>query len=239
MIQFKRGTTATWRRQSEPLADGQPGFDKEKHKIKIGNGKDLWDDLPDISGLSLDEILDSEENAKKKAEAVKNLGFFGTLFEKLIDKSRPVFTYGTEAPDEDTKGRVYLQYIDSEPEVDYVVESSTKDGWHCQKWHSGYAVCSCRYELDLAISEILEGNNLYYCGEGKGEFAYPYVFKDIPYETATIQSPGGVVWLANHKENTTSCTGVYGLVSTDSQASAKYHINIKVEGFIKKSEESE
>jgi hypothetical protein len=35
MIQFKRGKTSSWYSQKTPLAEGQPGYDKDKHKIKI------------------------------------------------------------------------------------------------------------------------------------------------------------------------------------------------------------
>lgn len=233
MIQFKRGKTATWRRQSKPLADGQPGFDKETSKIKIGNGKDLWDDLPDASGLSLDEILDSEENAKKKAEAVKALGIFGKLFEKLTDKSRPVFTYGTETPDEDTKGRVYLQYLDSEPTVDYVIESASNGIWHYRKWKSGRAECCGTLSLTTEVKNSFDGKNLYHDAVKMEAQAYPFKFSGVPSEIATVQSPGNFVWLANTTANTTEKSGIYRLVSPDTYASAKYKITIRTEGFWK------
>jgi hypothetical protein len=234
MIQFKRGKTATWRRQSKPLADGQPGFDKETSKIKIGNGKDLWDDLPDASGLSLDEILDSEENAKKKAEAVKALGIFGKLFEKLTDKSRPVFTYGTEAPDEDTKGRVYLQYFNSEqPTTDYVVESAPNGIWHYRKWKSGRAECWGTFSLTTEIKNSFDGKNIYHNTTAMTAQAYPFKFSGVPSEVATVQSPGNFVWLASTTENTEENSGIYRLVSPDIYANADYKITIQVEGFWK------
>lgn len=48
MIQFKRGKTASWANQTEPLADGQPGYDKDTHELKIGDGTTAFADLPAI-----------------------------------------------------------------------------------------------------------------------------------------------------------------------------------------------
>jgi hypothetical protein len=56
MIQFKRGSTASWRKNKVKLAAGQPGYDKDKHKLKIGDGESTWAELPYISGLSNEEI---------------------------------------------------------------------------------------------------------------------------------------------------------------------------------------
>ena len=38
MIQIKRGTTKNWRKYNLRLLAGQPGYDKDKQKIKIGDG---------------------------------------------------------------------------------------------------------------------------------------------------------------------------------------------------------
>lgn len=48
MIQFKRGKTASWATQTEPLADGQPGYDKDTHELKIGDGTTSFANLPAI-----------------------------------------------------------------------------------------------------------------------------------------------------------------------------------------------
>ena len=50
MIQFRRGTTKSWKETKIKLAAGQPGYDKEKHQLKIGDGEHYWADLPSIGG---------------------------------------------------------------------------------------------------------------------------------------------------------------------------------------------
>ena len=130
MIKFRRGSTKSWRSAKTKLESGQPGYDKDKHKIKIGDGEKLWADLPYASGLFAEEILDSEANAKtKKANDTENT---------------TLITYGTAVPDEATVGQIYLQQTDDEPEVDYVIEAGINVGWSYQKWKHGFAKCWCR-----------------------------------------------------------------------------------------------
>ena len=45
-IQFKRGTSARWEELNPILAEGEPGYDLDKGRIKIGNGITPWSELP-------------------------------------------------------------------------------------------------------------------------------------------------------------------------------------------------
>ena len=214
MIQFKRGKTSSWRGVKEKLAPGQPGYDKEKHKIKIGDGESTWSELPYATGLFAEEILDSEVNAKtkKKADA----------------EDLTLITYGTEAPGDKTIGQIYLQQID-EPEVDFVIESGTKDGWTYQKWKSGIAKCWYNYSFTTTVQEHLE---LFCRSTSTSRINYPFKFAAIPTETTTIQSSGGQVLLANSSTNTTEASGTYAIISLAGEIdSANYRISIQVEGF--------
>jgi len=216
MIQIKRGRTSKWRSTETSLAPGQPGYDKDKHKIKIGDGNTLWADLPYASGLFANEILDSETAAKDK--------------KKKDAEDLTLITYGTETPNEKTTGQVYLQQID-EPEVDYVIASgTTKEGWTYQKWKSGIAKCWCNHSFRTTVKELLE---LFYRSATTGGIAYPFTFEYVPTETATIQSSGGQVLLANSSANTKTTSGTYAIISLAGEISddADYRISIQVEGF--------
>ena len=46
-IQFRRGTRAAWLASSQVLADGQPGTARDTGETRVGNGINLWKDLPD------------------------------------------------------------------------------------------------------------------------------------------------------------------------------------------------
>ena len=52
IIKFKRGQSTTWHEKNLLLKDGEPGFELDTRKLKIGDGKTLWNDLPYIGGAS-------------------------------------------------------------------------------------------------------------------------------------------------------------------------------------------
>lgn len=45
---LRRGTTKVWERNNPILAYGEPGFEKDKFRLKIGDGINHWKDLPYI-----------------------------------------------------------------------------------------------------------------------------------------------------------------------------------------------
>jgi hypothetical protein len=215
MIKFRRGSTSSWRGTNIKLEPGQPGYDKSKHKIKVGDGEKLWSDLPYASGLFAEEIVDSESNA--------------TARKNKDTEDITLITYGTAAPNKNTVGQIYLQQID-EPEVDYIIESGTKDEWTYQKWKSGIAKCWRNYSFKTTVQEHLE---LFCRSTNIGYINYPVkLFINTPTETATIQSSGGQVLLANSGANTKEHSGTYTIISlTGEIADADYRISIQVEGF--------
>lgn len=231
MIQFKRGNTANWQSQTEPLASGQPGYDKDRKKIKIGDGKNLWSALPDASGLRAEEILESEEKAKEK---IRNKTSLSSLVAKLLNlEDRPIITYGTETPDDETVGQIYLQYYDDLPEVDFVIDAGVNRGWTYQKWKSGRAECWCTKNFKTDIKNAFEGVALYYDNKSMSQLNYPISFSSVPSETATVQSSGGLAWLASRKANTKEKSGAYSIISSDSLENASYCVSIQVKGFWK------
>ena len=46
--QLRRGTSATWREKNPLLLAGEPGYELDTHKVKIGDGTSYWKDLPYI-----------------------------------------------------------------------------------------------------------------------------------------------------------------------------------------------
>lgn len=216
MIQFKRGSTSNWRTLDSKLADGQPGYDKNKHKIKIGDGETPWMNLPYASGLQAEEILNAEDKAKARYS--------------LDPEDITLITYGTEDPDEDTVGQLYLQHYDATPEVDYVVSYGISGIWTYRKWASGIAECWGTCEISSPIKEAFEGEAIFYNSELMTRITYPFAFKDIPNEQASLQSQAYVVWLAGRKVNTTKQSGLYRILSPLKRESATYRIILNVKG---------
>ena len=214
MIQLKRGSTLNWRKTKTKLASGQPGYDKNKHKIKIGDGEKLWSDLPYASGLFAEEILASETAAKKR-------------YDKDSEDST-IITYGTEAPNANTVGKIYLQQSSNS---DYIVEAGIKDGWTYQIYASGLMRCSGNFTIETNIVDSIENTGLF-CSNGSFSRAYPKTFKNVPAEVASLRGANGISWLATNGMSTVSSTGSYTIISPTSQ-SGIYAISISAEGIIK------
>ena len=235
MIQFKRGKSSSWRDQKKPLADGQPGYDKERHKLKIGDGKSFWDELPDASGLRLDEILDSEESAKKKTKAKAALNPLGNLIAKVFNlEDRPIITYGSEAPDDDTVGQIYLQHYETEPETDYIISSGIDGIWEYHVYKSGAVHCWGTLNFDIAIQSKVGNGALYTNSTSITKIDYPFTFKERPSETVTLTTAKNkVAWLASKEACSTSKTGLYTILSYDKHDLAPYGITFDVKGKLK------
>lgn len=227
MIKIRRGQTQSWRNFIKPLADGQPGYDREKHKIKVGDGETMWSSLPYASGLSAEEILSSEEAAKefKAKDPIEN----STLI-----------TYGTEFPNKETIGKLYLQYYSTEPEIDYVIENGAQGGWHYRKWHKGFAECWGTFKVSTSVQMPFEDTVLYSAdlmlSDSESEnLDYPisFIVSEPPVETATLLSSSGIAWLASKEINTYKSAAKYLIISPHKQNSTEYYVNLYVKGFWK------
>ena len=135
MIQFKRGNATNWRKNNEPLADGQPGYDRSENKLKIGDGKTSWENLDYLVGeLDVKRLLSAESNANRLS----------------------IFTYGTKAPTSTTKGKIYLQQFDGAAEVDYVVEIGKDMNYFYRKWNSGFIETWGKGEVPSRLTNLLK-----------------------------------------------------------------------------------
>ena len=47
-FQLRRGNAEVWAKNNPVLAAGEPGFELDTGKLKIGNGNDTYNDLPYI-----------------------------------------------------------------------------------------------------------------------------------------------------------------------------------------------
>ena len=49
-FRLKRGTAARWAEVNPVLDSGEPGFVYDENRLKIGDGKTHWNDLPYLDG---------------------------------------------------------------------------------------------------------------------------------------------------------------------------------------------
>lgn len=88
MIQFKRGNAQDFKIKNPILAAGQPGYEKDTGKLKIGNGETAWNNLNYVTP-DADEMI---------AEA-------------SVATDDTLISYGSEDPTVNTKGAIYLQEV--------------------------------------------------------------------------------------------------------------------------------
>ena len=95
-FKLKRGTAARWAEVNPILEQGEPGFVYDENRLKIGDGKTPWNDLPYIDGkrevsnfnYKEDFPVIGDGNVIYKAEKEQSLYQFNTdtyEYEKLSD----------------------------------------------------------------------------------------------------------------------------------------------------------
>lgn len=61
-ILLRRGLAATWAAHNPTLAYGEPGFEKDTNRLKIGDGETEWNLLPYLDGNYAKIHYDDENN---------------------------------------------------------------------------------------------------------------------------------------------------------------------------------
>lgn len=78
-FQFKKGNSARWEEVNPVLAAGEPGFVSDENRMKIGDGKTPWNQLPylgensvfnaethyDFPSIGRDNVIYKAESEKK------------------------------------------------------------------------------------------------------------------------------------------------------------------------------
>lgn len=79
-FQFKKGTAKRWQEVNPILAEGEPGFVIDENRLKIGDGKTAWNQLPymgESSVVNADTHYDfpsiGRDNVIYKAESEKKI----------------------------------------------------------------------------------------------------------------------------------------------------------------------
>lgn len=157
------------------LSNGQPGYDRRTHKLKIGDGESTWQELPNVGGLDYDQVLDAEKKAK--------------IRQAINPTDKTVFTYGTEPPDANIVGQVYLHQYDGDIETDYVIETGVNKGWHYRKWYSGYFECWITTTLteDKSVN-ISNAIGSLFVSDNIGSLDYPVAFEEPPTEIVSVEA---------------------------------------------------
>ena len=115
--------------------------------------------------------------------------------------------------------------------MDHVVNYGSDGIWTYRKWFSGLAECWGTQSLTASIQDNIEDTKLYIDNKTMKNIEYPFTFIETPQESAALQSPAGIVWLAGRQQNSTTKSGTYSLLSCNKQNNATYKIALNVRGF--------
>jgi hypothetical protein len=69
-MQQKRGSSSQWASSTLILLPGEIGFDTDTNQMKVGNGTDIWNDLPYISATNNNDELQTAGNNDTDATIV-------------------------------------------------------------------------------------------------------------------------------------------------------------------------
>ena len=129
VIKLRRGTAAEWQTANELLQLGEPGYEKDTNKLKIGDGVTLWNDLDYVAGGSSQHINTSS------IEITGNTYYAGesiTVYQ--IDSTTPNRVYDNIDTDlvltRDENGGLYNIAL----EESYDDNSPTGTEWNADGW---------------------------------------------------------------------------------------------------------
>lgn len=60
-FQVKRGSAARWEELNPILNPGEPGFEMDTFKLKIGNGSTPWKELPYVNDVDISKYITIED----------------------------------------------------------------------------------------------------------------------------------------------------------------------------------
>lgn len=72
-FKLRRGLAARWAEVNPILAEGEPGFELDTYKLKIGNGEKAWNDLPYVAG----DITKSPDGTTLAINQDEQIGLLG------------------------------------------------------------------------------------------------------------------------------------------------------------------
>jgi hypothetical protein len=73
IFKFKRGSAETWTRLNPVLESGEPGYEKDTGKLKIGDGTTAWNDLKYFEGEGT--LSPDEKTLTISGDAISLMGF--------------------------------------------------------------------------------------------------------------------------------------------------------------------
>jgi hypothetical protein len=91
-IQLKRGKSSSWVKLNPVLAPGEPGFELDTGKLKIGNGTDAWLDLKYL-GEDKELVVNADTHYNFPAVGDVNIIYKASQEKQLYQWNETIFDY--------------------------------------------------------------------------------------------------------------------------------------------------
>ena len=153
-LQFRKGSTSEWLSNDPVLQEGEPGYDTDIGKLKIGDGQKVWSALPfvedggngawvnDNSGLfpnfiqsqgdAINYVKHHHDLLEDNANAYFDAGLGGDAFEQLFELNLTSSTGGFASIDGEP--RKYNSYSDG---TQVAITATATGGYSFQSWQGG------------------------------------------------------------------------------------------------------
>ena len=74
-FQFRRGNASVWQKNNPVLERGEPGFEIDTYRLKVGDGATLWNDLPYVGDNAWSVSPDGNTLVLSENNELKLYGF--------------------------------------------------------------------------------------------------------------------------------------------------------------------
>ena len=87
LIQFKRGLASKWAQKNLVLDSGEPGYEEDTGKFKLGDGIRTWNQLP-YAGGQIEGLLATVEEINRLHNATPGTAVAGKVL--VVDNSKNI-----------------------------------------------------------------------------------------------------------------------------------------------------
>ena len=117
-FQFKRATAARWQELNLVLAAGEPGFELDKGRLKIGDGETPWNELKYLGGENCGGLTEDDVNQLIATQLKGIEKALAELSAKVDAASNPIVEVKTQSELPPT-GAINMIYVVSDENATY------------------------------------------------------------------------------------------------------------------------
>lgn len=164
MIQLLRGTKSTLESSQTVFSDGQPIFEKDTGQLKIGNGVDIFSNLPYVGATASSDWVTGVSSDHNNTWIYKDVGNKRIMIGKYTTSTRLAlysqsftdeFTIGF-APGDATNPAWNNTDMLAMSSIDYANASVTSNSNYVDVWVSSMSISGTSIQLKFGVAYLTE-----------------------------------------------------------------------------------